>query len=374
MNLSLDKAWELVDAFGLPELPMIHVAGTNGKGSVTTKIGKAYELQGFRVGVYTSPHLFTFRERIVINGEMISEEDVREGLREIFSSGIEATYFEILTFLAFNYFSRQRVDIAVIETGLGGRLDATNVITPILSVITSISEDHMPLLGTTLDEVAAEKAGIIKPGIPVVIGPRAQYKAIMEKADELYIAKEVEGDFDDQNSEIARLALEVNGIDCPEALKARLRCRFEQVGNVIYDVAHNVDGFKALFKAMELHFPGESITAIVGMSKDKNVEKCFRVLVEHCKHIHLVEADSPRAATKEELAAILDQMNYKAYTTGTIEEGINTADRIVVCGTFFIMKDAWDYPAKDTLDLNERSLCMSSSSLISSASLNRASI
>ncbi len=363
MNLSLDKAWELADALGLPEFPMIHVAGTNGKGSVTTKIGKAYELLGYRVGVYTSPHLFTFRERIVINGEMISEQAVNEGLEKIFSLGIDATYFEILTFLAFDYFSKEQIDIAIIETGLGGRLDATNVITPILTVITSIAEDHMPLLGTTLEEVAQEKAGIIKPGIPLVIGPKAQYRAIMDKADELYIADEVEGDFDAQNSEIARLALEVNGVVCPEALKVRPMCRFEQEGDVIYDVAHNADGFKALFKALELHFPGEAITAIVGMSKDKNIEKCFEVLVKHCKHIHLVEANSPRAATKEELAAVLDQMNYCSYTTGTIEDGMGTAGKKVVCGTFFIMKDARNYPTKDTLDLNERSLSISSSSL-----------
>ncbi len=154
----------------------MHVAGTKGKGSTASLIAAALEAAGYKVGLYTSPHLEDFRERITINGEMISEADVirladelRPPLTEIVP---ETTTFELTTALAFQYYFQQNIDIAVIEVGLGGRLDATNVVDPLVSVITSISYDHMSVLGSTLQEIAAEKGGIIKPGRPVVLSPQ----------------------------------------------------------------------------------------------------------------------------------------------------------------------------------------------------------
>ena len=150
----------------------IHVAGTNGKGSVSHTIASILQKSGYRVGLYTSPHLLDFRERIRVNGEMIPEEKVVDFVSRYRTCGFDGvpSFFELSTIMAFDHFRSEKVDIAVIEVGLGGRLDCTNIISPILSIITNISFDHTQFLGNTLSEIASEKAGIIKPGIPVVIG------------------------------------------------------------------------------------------------------------------------------------------------------------------------------------------------------------
>ena len=164
----------LMSHLGNPECKFrsIHVAGTNGKGSVSHMLASVLQEAGYKVGLYTSPHLVDFRERIRINGEMIPEEDVVAFVEQhrAFMEGLQLSFFEMTVGLAFDYFTRQQVDIAVIEVGMGGRLDSTNVITPLLSVITNIGLDHTQFLGDTLDKIAAEKAGIIKEGVPVVIG------------------------------------------------------------------------------------------------------------------------------------------------------------------------------------------------------------
>ena len=160
----------------------IHVTGTNGKGSVVYKIAKALEASGYKTGMYVSPHISSFRERITINGEMISEEDVVRNLQMI--NAIEPTlptslsFFECVTGMAFNYFKEKKVDVAVIEVGLGGRLDSTNIINPELSVITSIGLDHQGILGNTITDIAREKAGIIKDGKPVVVGPNCPHQQV----------------------------------------------------------------------------------------------------------------------------------------------------------------------------------------------------
>ena len=152
----------------------VHLAGTNGKGSTSHMIASVFQAAGYKTGLYTSPHLKDFRERIRINGVMIPEEKVVqivEEMREVLAS-IQPSFFEMTVGMAFKYFAEEQVDIAILETGLGGRLDSTNVVTPELSVITNISFDHTNLLGNTLPQIAAEKAGIIKPNIPVVIGEK----------------------------------------------------------------------------------------------------------------------------------------------------------------------------------------------------------
>jgi len=164
----------LCDALGNPhhKWPSIHIAGTNGKGTVTHMLAGGLQAQGYKVGVYSSPHYMDFRERIKINGEWISEEGVILFVERIQSQikSIEPSFFEITVAMAFDYFAREAVDYAVIETGLGGRLDSTNIIQPLLSVITNISLDHMNMLGNSVYQIAHEKAGIIKQGVPVVIG------------------------------------------------------------------------------------------------------------------------------------------------------------------------------------------------------------
>ncbi len=171
---NLDNAIRLDEYFGHPHrrFPSVHVAGTNGKGSVSHMLASVFQQSGFKTGLYTSPHLLDFRERIRVNGQPIPEEEVtgfinshRPMIREISPS-----FFEMTVAMAFNHFAREDVDIAIIETGLGGRLDSTNIITPLLSVITNISMDHMEFLGSDLSSIAREKGGIIKPGIPLVAG------------------------------------------------------------------------------------------------------------------------------------------------------------------------------------------------------------
>lgn len=362
----LKRAELLSSLLAHPErsFPTVHIAGTNGKGSVATKIAKALEYSGLKVGLYTSPHLSSFRERIAVQGVLISEEAAVEGLGRIFSLAdtvsLQPTYFELITFLAFDYFRKEKVDVAVIETGLGGRLDATNVITPLLSIITSISRDHTAVLGQTLEEIAAEKAGIIKPHIPVVIGSRSAYRAIFDKATNsgcpLFRAAPAEGFYDRENREIAHLALSLlahhfslTAVGVERGLQMRPPCRFESIGEAILDVAHNPDGFRQLCLALEEHFPHRSFRFLIGMSKDKEWEACFAILVKKAAHIHLVEAPSSRALATEELERGLTALNYTSFSSEkSIAAGVSEAKKsalereevLVICGSFYIMSEA----------------------------------
>lgn len=203
----LEATLALAKEAGNPQndFPTIHIAGTNGKGSTAHTLAAILQSAGYKVGLYTSPHLVDFRERIRVNGEKIDREFVAGWIRRIRrlhpEAGVTFSFFELTTIMAFCYFAWQKVDVAVIETGLGGRLDSTNIITPVLSVITNISKDHTALLGNTPAEIAAEKAGIIKPGVPVVIG-RAEgdveqvfRRTAAEKGSPIIFAGEVRPDF-----------------------------------------------------------------------------------------------------------------------------------------------------------------------------------
>lgn len=360
----------------------IHVAGSNGKGSVCAKIAKAFELQGLKVGLYTSPHIASWRERISINGTMISEHDVTKHLDKLFSlietHEIPATFFEISTSLAFLYFAEQNIDIAIIETGLGGRFDATNIITPILSVITSISLDHTEILGDTIDAIAYEKAGIIKQNVPVVIGSRVPKHIIGEVAyqqnSQCYVVDEPYANYLEENNAIARKALTV--LQTPaaiieKALEALPPCRLEYLPhqNVILDVAHNTDGLNQLFTAIKQRFPNKKLRCVTGLSKNKDLHECLKIIDKNASHIHLVIATNGRGAPCETLYNILESLGRNIETT-TIEPTICEAvqnsidqasihhDLTVICGTFFIMHEArmslGIHEPADPMDLNER--------------------
>ncbi len=342
--------------------PTIHIAGSNGKGSVATKIAKTLELCGYRVGIYTSPHLFSFRERIAINGELISEEDVAAGMERIFAidERLNATFFERTTFLAFDYFRKKNIDVAVIETGLGGRLDATNVISPILSIITSISREHAQILGDEIEQIAAEKAGIIKENVPVVLGPKARCKSIYDKAalinSPVFASKKISYFFDEENSAIAELALEHLAPHfnlMPEAiqdgLSVRPPCRFEKIGDAILDVAHNPEAVFSLLQALHTFFPSRNFRFLVGFSKDKEYDRCLDLIATVATHIHLVQAPSSRAATTQELKLALENEDPSLSTChSSIQEGVAAAfdeaiakgEILVICGSFYIMADA----------------------------------
>jgi dihydrofolate synthase/folylpolyglutamate synthase len=341
---------------GHPEkaFPAIHVTGTNEKGSVSLKIAKALECSGLKVGLYTSPHIISFCERIQVNGALIPEETVRLGLLKLFEVGKDLFFFELATLLAFEYFRDQKVDVAIVEVGIGGRYDATNIVQPILSIITSVACDHEDLLGNTLEKIAYAKAGIIKPGVPVVIGPKADFAVIRKQATDchslLYKVESQPGYYDVENTAIARQALKLLPYRlCEEDIEAGLRvrpsCRFEQMGNVIFDVAHNPAGFARLLEAMEVHFPGRPFSVLMGMSKDKDVRKCLALLAKKADHIYLVPSPALKAISVDAMCKILRQEGFTHFTAGlSIQESIDKAlaseELLVVCGSFYIMKEA----------------------------------
>ncbi|MCY3974995.1 MAG: Mur ligase family protein, partial [Simkaniaceae bacterium] len=247
----------------------IHIAGTDGKGSVAHKIAHALSESGYRTGLFTSPHLFRYRERVTIDGEMIAEEEVASLLRRLFRLVREPRFFEVTTLLAFSYFAEKGVEVAVIETGIGGRFDMTNIIRPILTIITSIGFDHEEILGRTRDEIATEKGGIIKEGVPLIVGPDADLPLLRDKAKEKgasYTVAKKRG----LGREAESIALEAfvilrhrYSIPRSAALagsRKRAPLRFERVcDGVIVDTAHNRGGISRLFALLRKTFPGQPI-------------------------------------------------------------------------------------------------------------------
>lgn len=304
----------------------IHIGGTNGKGSVSLKIAKALEMEGYKVGLYTSPHIVSFRERILLNGEMIPEEIARELTQLILDQvNEELSFFDLLTALAFAYFAKMNVDWAVIEVGLGGRLDATNIINPELAVITTIGWDHTHLLGNTLEAIAKEKGGIKKRGVPLIAGPQAasffpHAEAVLPQSSLFY---------DDENSAIAKAALrriEISEKSISYAIQYRPQCRFEVIGNAILDAAHNTTGFERLIEALQHHFPNEKFHFIVAFSKEKDWRACVEIIKPHAVEISFVCGDNPR---------------FHPLGNALIKEVIGkTSARDVVCGSFYIMEEA----------------------------------
>lgn len=357
----------------------IQVAGTNGKGSVTTKIAKALQFAGYKVGCYTSPHLSSFRERIQVNGVLISEQEVETYLTSI--DDFTPTFFELTTALAFLHFARSEVEFAVLETGLGGRLDATNIVTPCLSVITSISLEHVDILGCSREAIAREKAGIIKQGIPTIVGPMADLPVIREIAldrESLLISvPTAEGDFDAENCAIASAALthlaqnraiDPNAIE--QGLLCRPPCRFERVPNtipeIVLDVGHNPNAILRLKETFQQHFPDRTCHIVCGFSKDKDVSACLEILASWATDLGFIQANHERAMPLSMLNQLAQGIPSKSFPS--IKRALEwTCDRaavmggvVLVCGSFFIMSEVraclgYREP-RDRFPLNEGSL------------------
>ena len=365
IKLGLATCKALSQALGTPEasFDVIHIAGTNGKGSTALKIAKGLELFGKKVGLYTSPHLFTYRERIQINGSMITEESVSKHLNSLFTiseaKGMHPTFFELTTFLAFLYFREQNVDIAVLETGLGGRLDATNVITsPKLSVITSISKDHTEMLGNSLEEITKEKCGIIKPHCPVLIGPTVPKEIVEEYTERLNcpltIVQGLFDTYDLENQAIAKKALQYFNISpklYEPALTSIPSCRMEHVQvqgqDVFFDVGHNVEAFKQLFSWLKKLYPQTGIHVVCGMSSSKEITSCLQEIAKHCDSLSLVTSSHPRLASLlqlENAAKLLPAANVYPSMEEGIKDALTSAKKskqpLLICGSFFIMEDA----------------------------------
>ncbi len=375
----------------------VHVAGTNGKGSVSFKTANSLYKSGYKVGLFSSPHISSFRERIVINNKIISKKDVVKGTSLIFSlcseHNVDLSFFEIVTLLCFWYFAKNKVDIAIIETGLGGRLDATNIITPIVTVITSISFEHTQYLGVSLDDIAKEKSGIIKENVPLVLGPNANLSVIKEiaKIKNSYVEQVFSKDsfYDDINIKIAKAVLSLlvnNGYNIDfdnikDIIKKRPKCRFEVFTNkntvgklfqyfpkaVVLDVAHNKEAFISIKKALKSKYNVDKVRTILGISQDKDIEGCLDVIISFSSHIYCVEANSERSLPKERLYHYLLDEGYtsismKKNINETVYSAITDADKnselLLICGSFFIMDDvrkALDIKVeRDNFELNEK--------------------
>jgi dihydrofolate synthase/folylpolyglutamate synthase len=346
----------------------IHVAGTNGKGSTCAFIASICREAGFRTGLYTSPHLISFQERIQLNGNYIPEDDVLEGVLRIRASikdwDPHPTFFEITTALALAWFKRRDADIVVLETGMGGRLDATNIVTPIVSVITPIAFDHEKYLGDTLETIAGEKAGIIKKSRAVVSSLQhpAAKAALNSKAREMGTSilwadspyngpVGIPGKIQHWNAALATLAIQASTLPIStqtmqEGLsKTQWPGRFQQVSkDLILDGAHNPDAAKVLVENWRNCFGNEKAALIFGCMADKNIAEILKVLEPIVESIHLTTIQSPRAVSVEQLQAIcgslLPAIPTDRHTSlkGALEAP--TQKRRLVTGSLFLVGDA----------------------------------
>lgn len=314
----------------------IHVGGTNGKGSTSLKIARTLQAASYRVGLYTSPHLFDVRERIQIDQELISRRELEEGFSLIASlMDIKSlSFFDVLTSIAFLYFAKKQVDWAVVEVGLGGSIDPTNVLDPEIAIITSIGWDHAEILGDTLEKIAREKGGIAKPGVPLFVGPSAAPffpKAKSSPSFPLY---------DLENRALAKMVLEHLGIppSCIEVgTSQRPECRFQVEGDWIYDVAHNEQGIERLLQALSVHHPGEKFHFLVGFGKAKEWKACIEKMIPYAKSILPLEVKKDRLVSSREIEGFL---------AGKVATKRGSG-RVVVTGSFYIMAAAREIQRKE---------------------------
>ncbi len=353
---------KLLTAINNPEdcLNIIHVAGTNGKGSVCSMINNTLIEAGYKTGMYTSPHMTQFNERIKINNENISDKDVNKLIKRIVTiekqEGIKLTFFETITVMAFIYFKEQEVDYVVLETGLGGRLDATNTCTPIISVITRIGKDHTAILGKKIKEITMEKAGIIKEGIPVVTSNEGEAlevirKVCKEKNCELIISEEAdldfEADYQKENAGIAIATLVILGIGEKEILtgvqEAYWPGRFEFVEkNILLDCAHNPDGMKALVKSVS-KLDYDKLFVVIGLMKKADVKRISEEIKVLDAQFIVTKPPMKTALQPEKLA---EQFHHPSIAS-SVKEAITLAkekatkkDLILITGSIFLIGTA----------------------------------
>lgn len=374
---------EALDAWcGHPHeaFPCVHVAGTNGKGSVSNLLASVLQEAGYKVGLFTSPHLKDFRERIRVNGQMISQEDVCRFTESYIEAKLEVqpSFFELTTMMAFQYFAQQQVDIAIIEVGLGGRLDSTNIIRPILSVITSISFDHVALLGDTLPQIAKEKAGIIKPGVPVVVAEnpeevlavvRAQARerksSICENLEDNRFKKlqgidcALKGYYTAENARTVLMALDIlaETFFINEDIIRRafvnvlkntgLRGRWEVLQEkplCICDTGHNEAGIRYIVKQL-LDTPHRRLHMVIGVVSDKDVDHILALLPKDALY-YFTKASIPRALPEDELAEKAAAYALKGSTYPTVLQAKEAAlkaasddDLVFVGGSNFVVAE-----------------------------------
>jgi len=383
----LTNTYKLLECLGNPHEGMrfIHVAGTNGKGSVSSMLAASLTQQGYKVGLYTSPHLIDFTERIRINGNAISQESVIAFVKKIKNSidAIQPSFFEVTVAMAFDYFRSENVDISVIEVGLGGRLDSTNVIQPILSLITSIGWDHMDMLGNTIEEIAIEKAGIIKNNTPIICSRFIDSSAIdviknksqsenttfylsQSAPNKFKSALSLKGSYQNQNLDTVYTALQLLpklGFSVSEGnfLKALtrvselsgLRGRWEKLRDnpvTICDTGHNAEAIPYLFSQLDNEHPERKKHIIWGMVSDKDRGKILELLPKDAEY-YLVKPGVIRGYDAKLLADEMQsfQLSCMAYTNfkqaldSATTTALNDDGVIFIGGSTFLVADALPY-------------------------------
>ena len=405
---NLDRVREFLHVMGDPQdsFHAVHIAGTKGKGSIAAITESVLRHGGYRTGLFTSPHLHTFRERIRVNGELIGRLEFADLVEEV-KPAVEAvpdvTTFEIITGLAFRHFADQNVDVAVLEVGLGGRLDATNVVHPVVTALASLSYDHTELLGHTISLIAWEKAGIIKPGVPLITGP--QHREAMEVVADVcesqganmiqvgrdWLYSQVNAGLDGQTFEVwpaerpadrdrlqirllgrhqvvnAAVAYVVvhelgkRGIPVPESAihqgmeTALWPGRFEILGQqpfVVVDSAHNADSAQKLQSAIEDLLPHQRMFLIFGASRDKDIHGMLETLVPGAAKVWATHSHHPRAASPEEVASKVEELfpGREVTVVGEVWDAMSEAldeanpdDLICVTGSIFVVAAAREF-------------------------------
>ena len=410
-TFKLDRMHKLMDLLGNPhqKIKTVHVAGTNGKGSTVAMIASMLRASGYAVGVYTSPHLIDMRERVQIDGNLIPKNDFVDTVRSVAKAaeklGEQATFFELMTAVSFAYFAQQAVDIAVIEVGLGGRLDSTNVITPLVSIVTSIDLDHTKLLGGTKALIAREKAGIFKKGVPALffeqdpevdavmremaqavgaelrivnkdiefssrfcvtpdLGPHTRVCMYTKNSRLEHVPVPLQGEHQASNCGLALAAVDVLknfGFELSEdKLTAGLAAtkipgRMEVVSHrprVLCDGAHNPAAVNALMRCVGAHVPYDSMVCVFGCCADKDIaEMIDKVNLGADKVIFTRASSTPRAASPEDLQKLFQERSGKmSQIARTVPEAIDMAirgvsreDLICVTGSFYVVGEALKY-------------------------------
>ena len=379
-KFNLSRMYGVMSLLGNPQLnyDVVHVAGTKGKGSICAMTASIMREAGYKVGFYSSPHMIDFRERIKVNDNEISKQSLINyvmKLRHIFKTVDQLSTFEIITAITFKYFADQQVDIAIIEVGMGGRLDATNVVEPIVSIISPISHDHMNILGDTIAKIAREKAGIIKKSVPVIISPqkesaKEEIKIIANRkgsfiidVSENYTFEQINYSLEKQSFVIKEKLIypsdtcnpiyeipllgdhQINNAITAFACILRLRKlgyeinenalkngfskvewpgRFEVVCKkplIIVDGAHNRDSFRKLRNTIKKYLAGKKVILIFGASEDKEVKLMIKIIKPYIEHFIFTKSEHPRAlglGELEKFASSLDLDNYSIGDIGSI--------------------------------------------------------
>lgn len=390
IKLGLENTLSFLDYLGNPQdnLKCIHIAGSNGKGSTASFIASILQESGFKIGLYTSPHFVKFNERIVINGRQIDDQYIADFINEYekYIDEHQLTFFEVTTALAFKYFSEKNPDYCVIETGLGGRLDATNVLSPLAVVITSISLEHTNVLGNTIEQIAYEKAAIIKDNSKVFIGllnERAE-EVILNKCNEtksriyrlkdfliaekdsvslkiedfkLIIEPPLKGIYQKNNSALASLVIykTLNIIDDEKfklgiknvTLNTGLQGRYEyyhKSPTIIFDSAHNPEGIENFLNEFKKEYQNyKSKKLLFGVMRDKSIKDMLKQLSEYFDEIFLAKINYERAAKPEEILLLCNELNIPCKTINNPEELIqkfksgDKDDCLVLLGSMYLL-------------------------------------